>query len=83
MILACLDPTPSDRNAIPNPEPIFFAASDLDAIFARARQAGCLRLDEDIAVQHWGERAFFAEDPFGNPIYFVDEMTLYTGLAQT
>ena len=27
----------------------------------------------------WGERLFYARDPFGNPICFVDERTLFTG----
>ena len=27
----------------------------------------------------WGERAFYAKDPFGNKICFVDEKTLFTG----
>jgi hypothetical protein len=28
----------------------------------------------------WGERRFWARDPFGNPISFVDEKTLFTGI---
>jgi hypothetical protein len=27
----------------------------------------------------WGERMFWASDPFGNPISFVDERTVFTG----
>lgn len=27
----------------------------------------------------WGERMFWAADPFGNPISFVDEKTKFTG----
>jgi hypothetical protein len=27
----------------------------------------------------WGERLFYAKDPSGNPICFVDEGTLFTG----
>jgi predicted enzyme related to lactoylglutathione lyase len=80
-ILACVDPQPGGRAARPNPEPIYFAVSDIDSVHERARAAGCHRLDEAVVVQHWGERAFFAEDPFGNPICFVDATTLYTGGA--
>jgi hypothetical protein len=27
----------------------------------------------------WGERMFWARDPFDNPISFVDEKTVFTG----
>jgi len=27
----------------------------------------------------WGERSFYAVDPFGNPLCFVDQKTLFTG----
>lgn len=33
----------------------------------------------DIATMPWGERIFYAKDPFGNPIAFVDQTTLFTG----
>jgi predicted enzyme related to lactoylglutathione lyase len=77
-ILVCLDPR-AGRDAVPNPEPIYFAVSNIEEIYKRARQAGCQSMDESIEVQHWGERAFFAKDPFGNPICFVDQTTLFTG----
>ena len=32
-----------------------------------------------IAVRPWGERSFYAEDPWGNPLCFVEEGTVYTG----
>jgi predicted enzyme related to lactoylglutathione lyase len=79
-ILACLEPRAGSA-VIVNPQPIYFAVADLDEIYRRASQAGCQWLDERIEVQHWGERAFFAGDPFGNPIYFVDEKTRFTGTS--
>ena len=33
----------------------------------------------EIAERPWGERSFYAHDPFGNPVCFVDERTLFTG----
>ena len=32
-----------------------------------------------IVVRPWGERSFYAEDPTGNPLCFVDDRTLFTG----
>lgn len=32
-----------------------------------------------IEVQPWGERSFYASDPFDNPICFVDSETLFIG----
>jgi predicted enzyme related to lactoylglutathione lyase len=82
-ILACLDPRREgwERDAVPNPELIYFAVDDVDAVHERARTAGCRRLDAAVAVRAWGERSFYAEDPFGNPICFVDEATAFTGVA--
>jgi hypothetical protein len=47
-------------------------------IVACAAGAGAVELSE-VAVQSWGERSFYARDPFGNPICFVDSGTLFTG----
>lgn len=58
---------------------VYFGVADLEAYFERAKEAGCLRLDEKIEVMPWGERLFYAQDPFGNPICFVDENTLFIG----
>ena len=79
-ILACLEPR-DGSGVVVNSEPISFAVPDLDEIYHRATQAGCQWLDEHIEVQHWGERAFFAGDPFGNPICFVDEKTRFIGTS--
>ena len=38
-----------------------------------------VRTDENIVTQPWGERSFYAEDPFGNKLCFVDRSTLFTG----
>jgi hypothetical protein len=31
-----------------------------------------------IARRPWGERSFYMRDPFGNPLCFVDEASLFT-----
>jgi catechol 2,3-dioxygenase-like lactoylglutathione lyase family enzyme len=80
-ILACYDPR-ADGDAFdarPNLGHVYFAVADLDATFARAKTAGCADLDGWISTQPWGERSFYAQDPFGNPICFVDELTIFSG----
>jgi uncharacterized glyoxalase superfamily protein PhnB len=32
-----------------------------------------------IEKRPWGERSFYVSDPFGNPLCFVDERTVFTG----
>lgn len=86
VILAVLDPTPGDADPSPNVGDIYFAVSDLDQIHTRAGELGCLSDEQvhderagDIMVRPWGERSFYAKDPWGNGLCFVDETTLYTG----
>lgn len=80
-ILACFDPRAEGDpwDAQPNPDHVYFAVSDLEATLERARRAGCGRLDDEIKVQPWGERCFYASDPFGNKLCFVDAETVFTG----
>jgi uncharacterized glyoxalase superfamily protein PhnB len=80
-ILACFDPRADGDNfdSPPNPNYVYFAVPDLDATFQRAKTAGCSELDQEIKTMPWGERMFYGKDPFGNPISFVDEKTLFTG----
>ena len=81
VILACFDPRADgdDFDATPNPDHIYFAVSDLDSFFDRARRLPFMQIDPQIKTQPWGERCFYAKDPFGNPICFVDDQTLFTG----
>jgi len=89
VILALYDPkADGDATAArPNPEPIYFSSADLEAVFERARRLGGLSDavgDGDlpmgqIATRPWGERSFYMSDPFGNPLCFVDQKTLFTG----
>jgi predicted enzyme related to lactoylglutathione lyase len=65
---------------------LYFTVRDLDAAFARAQALGCLSRESvhdapggGIVVRPWGERSFYAEDPWQNPLCFVEEGTVYTG----
>ena len=71
------------------PQPIptmYFSVENLEEIHARAREMGCLSGEEihdapggAIVKRPWGERSFYAEDPFGNSLCFVDSKTLFRG----
>ena len=80
-VLACYSSREDgDAYDVPaNPEHIYFAVDDLEAVFTRCRAAACKQLDPNIKTQPWGERSFYAQDPFGNRICFVDETTVFVG----
>jgi predicted enzyme related to lactoylglutathione lyase len=83
-VLACYDPV-ADGDSLEDgwkhhsSQYVYFAVSDLDATHKRAIDAGCSIVEGGIQRMPWGERMFWAKDPFGNPISFVDENTLFTG----
>jgi predicted enzyme related to lactoylglutathione lyase len=65
---------------------LYFTVKNLEAAFERAKELGCLSQESvhdapggGIVVRPWGERSFYAEDPWGNPLCFVEEGTVYTG----
>ena len=70
----------------PAAKALYFAVADLDAVHRRAAGLGCLSRDMvhgtpggEPVVRPWGERSFYAEDPWGNPLCFVDQGTIYAG----
>jgi predicted enzyme related to lactoylglutathione lyase len=65
-------------DAQPNPEPVYFAVDDLEAVAQRAIELGA-RIDNPIEVQPWGERSFYLRDPYGNRLCMVDRNTVFTG----
>jgi catechol 2,3-dioxygenase-like lactoylglutathione lyase family enzyme len=88
VILALYNPR-ADGDAVdirPNFEHVYFAVPNLDAVFTRAQATGGLsgRTGDGgmpmglIATRPWGERSFYMHDPFGNPLCFVDDATLFT-----
>ena len=79
-----------DVSSVHAPHPaakaLYFVVKDLDAIFERAESLQCLSPDPvhgspggKISVQPWGERSFYAEDQWHNPLCFVEAGTLYPG----
>jgi len=83
--LSVLDVSSASR---PHPaaKALYFTVKDLEAAFKRAKALGCLSRESvhdapggGIVVRPWGERSFYAEDPWQNPLCFVEEGTVYTG----
>ena len=73
---------------VPHPaaKALYFIVEDLDAVFARAEKLGCLSQEMvhgsrggAISVRPWGERSFYAEDKWLNPLCFVEAGTTYPG----
>ncbi len=70
----------------PAAKALYFTVRDLDVVFDRAKALGCLSRESvhdapggGIVVRPWGERSFYAEDPWKNPLCFVEEGTVYSG----
>ncbi len=85
VILACVVSDGAEE-AHPNSDHLYFAVDNLEAAYARAKEAaaaglGAIAAGEmgEISERPWGERSFYANDPFGNPVCFIDERTLFTG----
>ncbi|MEI9973844.1 MAG: VOC family protein [Ignavibacteriota bacterium] len=65
---------------------LYFTVKDLESAFARAQELNCLSAESvhdapggGIVVRPWGERSFYCEDPWKNPLCFVEEGTVYAG----
>jgi catechol 2,3-dioxygenase-like lactoylglutathione lyase family enzyme len=83
VILALLDP---QKPPHVGPDDLYYSVPDLEKVHARAQKLGCLsklvvhdQSAGDLVTRPWGERSFYAEDPFGNGLCFVDETTLFKG----
>lgn len=77
---------PSPTAPRPEAKSLYFTVGDLEAVFERAKTLGCLAAflvhdapAGEIVVRPWGERSFYARDPWGNLLCFVEEGTVYTG----
>jgi predicted enzyme related to lactoylglutathione lyase len=82
-LLACYDPVADGDGGLDDwrfhPfQYLYFAVPDLEAAMSRVQAAGGA-VEEGIKTMPWGERMFYARDPFGSRISFVDERTLFTG----
>src|SRR5258708_1176468 len=65
----------SNRQAHPAARSLYFIVKDLEAAYQRARALQCLSRSEvhaapggGMVVRPWGERSFYAEDPWKNPL---------------
>jgi catechol 2,3-dioxygenase-like lactoylglutathione lyase family enzyme len=74
------------REPHPAAKALYFTVADLEAAFARAQALQCLSRESvhdapggGIVVRPWGERSFYVEDPWKNPLCFVEEGTVYRG----
>jgi len=81
-ILACYDPT-ADGDEKGNWEfhknqYIYISVPDLENIKAEMENLDYKSIGV-IKKMPWGERLLYANDPFGNPICFVDEKTVFMG----
>jgi catechol 2,3-dioxygenase-like lactoylglutathione lyase family enzyme len=81
--LSVLDPGETPHLAA---KALYFTVNDLETVFERAKALDCLATERvhdapagAITVRPWGERSFYAEDPWGNPLCFVEDGTIYTG----
>ena len=76
-----------ENSGTPIGDHVYFSVPNLEAVFTRATELKCLERSDvhgapsdEIVVRPWGERSFYARDPFGNGLCFVDETTLFTGV---
>lgn len=86
VILGFVDVSPASREPRPTPQHLYFAVTNLEEVHSRAAELGCLSSEDvhsasggQMSVRPWGERSFYATDPFGNVLCFVDAETLFTG----
>lgn len=82
VILACYDPEADGDNlsewTFHENQYIYITLANLEMTRNDMKELECSFLGE-IETTPWGETLFYANDPFGNPICFVDEKTIFTG----
>ena len=76
----------SERQPHPAPKSLYFTVNNLEEVYERAKFLKCLSAEDvheapgsGIVVRPWGERSFYVQDPWKNPLCFVEEGTVYTG----
>ena len=59
---------------------IYIATDNLDSIHQKFLTSPEVKyVDKQVSKMPWGERLFYTNDIFGNPICFVDRKTVFTG----
>jgi hypothetical protein len=78
-VVECAPPHPAAKA-------LYFLVDELEPVHARAKKLGWLSQESvhgepggQISVRPWGERSFYAEDSWGNPLCFVQTGTTYPG----
>lgn len=83
-ILALYDPL-ADGDEIKRPwtfhenQYIYISTDRIETMHRFLTGLDCKHVDPTIETMPWGERLFYANDPFGNPLCFVDKATVFTG----
>ena len=76
-----------ENDGTPIGDHVYFSVANLETWYTRAKELDCLEKTDmhggplgEIVRRPWGERSFYARDPFGNGLCFVDESTIFTGV---
>lgn len=82
-VLACYDAEADGDEAGEGWRPhdnqyLYFAVPDVEAARSRALELGARDVTA-VEAMPWGETLFYARDPFGNPVSFVQSGTEFTG----
>jgi len=83
-ILSCWDALADGDPEYPGPNPahVYLSTDEpLEAVRERALAAGATSdsMRGKVGVRAWGERSFYASDPWGNPFCIVQSGSEYTG----
>jgi catechol 2,3-dioxygenase-like lactoylglutathione lyase family enzyme len=85
VILAVLDVSRGGMKPTVGPKSLYFAVKNVEPVHARATRLKALADYEvhgapagRLLVRPWGEKSFYAVDPWGNDLCFCEEGTLYT-----
>lgn len=84
VLLACWDPVADGDEEWPGPNLgyVYLSTEEpLEAVRARVLAAGAVPDDVrgDVGARPWGERSFYAQDPWGNRFCVVERGTEYRG----
>jgi predicted enzyme related to lactoylglutathione lyase len=80
--LACYDPAADgdlhDTAQSPSLWQLYVAVDGIEAVLERVRNTSG-HVEQPISTKTWGERSFYASDPFGNRLCFVEAASLRSG----
>jgi uncharacterized glyoxalase superfamily protein PhnB len=81
VIFACYDAETDgdDTPQLCNSEPIYLSVPNIESFYQECVDAGLIASTVKLKRQESGEYSFYMQDPFGNPLCFVDETTLFRG----